>query len=179
LALSKELDYQQDEVDVLNALGLVAFYQGDHSRATTVLEAGLALSQALNYSMGRACALSTQAEVALAESSPTRAKRMLAESLAVWWQLGMKGHLVRCLEIRAACDVAEHQPGRAARLFGAASAMREALNMPLAPPDRAAYEGAVTSAQAQLGQSLFAKAWAAGSAMSLEETIEYAQLSCD
>jgi hypothetical protein len=161
-------------VDLLNKLGLVAFYQGDHGRALARLEEALALSESLKYSMGRACALSTQAEVALAENNLARARQLLAASLADFEQLGMKWHLLRCLEIQAAIESAGGHPARAARLLGAAAAARAALGTPLPPPDRPAYERAAASARAQLGEEGFAAAWSHGSALTLYQAIDLA-----
>jgi non-specific serine/threonine protein kinase len=172
LALSRELDFQQDIADILNVLGLVEFYRGDNGRSAALFEEALALSQALNYSMGRAGALSGQAEIALAQADPARARPLLAESLAAFRQLGMKLNLIRCLEIEAAGDAAECHPARAARLFAAAAAAREALGAPLPPPDRPAYDRALTQTRTHLGPQAFATAYQTGLHLTLDQAID-------
>jgi hypothetical protein len=42
------------------------------------------------------------------------------------------------------------------------------------PHDRIPYEHAVATASSLLGQEAYAKAWAEGRAMSMEEAVEYA-----
>jgi hypothetical protein len=58
---------------------------------------------------------------------------------------------------------------RAARLFGAATAQREAEQVPLPTVERTDIEAAVAPARAALGEEAWAAAFAAGRALSLEE----------
>ena len=62
----------------------------------------------------------------------------------------------------------------AAQLWGASEALREVIAVPLMPADRAGYDQAVYVVRAKLGEQAFAKAWAQGRAMPLEQVITYA-----
>ena len=62
----------------------------------------------------------------------------------------------------------------AAQLWGAAEALREAIDVPRLPVDRVVYEQAVAAARAQLGEEAFAAAWHEGWMMKLEQVIEEA-----
>ena len=59
----------------------------------------------------------------------------------------------------------------AAQLWGAAEALREAIDVPRLPVDRVGYEQAVAAARAQLGEEAFAAAWQEGWMMKLEQVI--------
>src|SRR4029078_6135103 len=63
---------------------------------------------------------------------------------------------------------------RAARLYGAAEAIRRDQGMLLSAERRARREKRARSLCLTLGELRFAEAWAAGGAMSLEQTIAYA-----
>lgn len=63
---------------------------------------------------------------------------------------------------------------RAARLFGAAEMLSETTSLRMDRIKRADYDRAVAASRAQLDDRTFAAAWAAGRAMSLEQTIAYA-----
>ena len=59
----------------------------------------------------------------------------------------------------------------AVQLWGAAEALRGAIEVPRLPVDRAGYEQAVAAARAQLGEETFAAAWQEGWTMKLEEVV--------
>jgi DNA-binding NarL/FixJ family response regulator len=48
---------------------------------------------------------------------------------------------------------------------------RQAIGAPIPPVDRATYECSVATARAQLGEKAFAKAWAEGQTMTLEQIL--------
>ena len=76
-----------------------------------------------------------------------------------------------CLEGLACLAASWGQPDRAARLFGAAEALREALDIRMSPVDRAECEAPQQAARAALAEDDFASAWAAGRAMTLEQAL--------
>ncbi len=59
----------------------------------------------------------------------------------------------------------------AAQLWGAAESLREAINDPIPPVERATYERSVAAARDQIGEKAFAAAWAEGRAMSPEHVL--------
>ena len=85
--------------------------------------------------------------------------------------------IAECVAALAGIAGAEAQPERAARLFGAAEALREALNARVWPAERADYERNLAMARAQLGpgqEAAWEKAWQEGRAMSFEEALSCA-----
>jgi hypothetical protein len=64
--------------------------------------------------------------------------------------------------------------GRGAMLLGAAEALREKIQSPVALVARCEYERDVARIQDQLDPGLFAATWSKGRAMTLEQAIELA-----
>lgn len=62
----------------------------------------------------------------------------------------------------------------AAQLWGAAEALRWAIDVPRLPIDRVSYEQAVDTARAQLGEEAFTSAWQEGWMTKLEQMIDEA-----
>jgi hypothetical protein len=100
-----------------------------------------------------------------------RAKALLVEALALGRELGEKASIAECLEGFAAIAVAQAQPERAARLIGAAKAIRDSINLPLQPIDRAALERVIADIHAQLDSATFEAICIAGRALSVEQAI--------
>src|SRR5262249_23070818 len=63
---------------------------------------------------------------------------------------------------------------RAARMLGAAGAAREGLGIPMARWDQADWDQAGAAPRAALTMDAFEAAWAEGSAMALDQAVEYA-----
>jgi hypothetical protein len=78
------------------------------------------------------------------------------------------------LEGLAILASAQNRMGRAARLIGAAENFYTPLRFEMSAKERAEHDQAISAAQAALGEEGFAKAWAEGQAMPLEEAVTYA-----
>lgn len=59
----------------------------------------------------------------------------------------------------------------AVQLWGAAEALREAMDVPRLPVDRVGYECAVAAAREQLGEEAFYAAWSEGHAITPEQAL--------
>jgi uncharacterized protein (DUF2236 family) len=68
------------------------------------------------------------------------------------------------------------KPERAARLFGAVESLLEAIGMAgrMDPSDQKELDHYVAAARGKLDEAAFAKAWAAGRAMTSEQAIAFA-----
>jgi hypothetical protein len=96
------------------------------------------------------------------------------QSLVIRQELGHKEGIADCLTGLGWVAARMSEPKRGARLLGVAEAMLEAINTVMDADERMVYEQGAGFARAQLSQEEFAKAWAEGRAMSMEQAIEYA-----
>jgi DNA-binding NarL/FixJ family response regulator len=99
---------------------------------------------------------------------------LLKESLALMQASKSRRNVASVLEGFAMLTLAQQQATLAARWLGAAEGLREAIGAPLPFDECSDYEQAVAAARTALGEEAFARAWAQGRAMSLEQVIAQA-----
>jgi DNA-binding CsgD family transcriptional regulator len=180
LALARAMGHSYGIAHGLRQLGRAAYWQGELDRASATLEESLVWWRRVGAARGPHWSLALLGHVALAQDDVPRATTCFLESLALCREAGDRGGIARCLEGLAAVWTTRAQQGscdgafRAARLFGAADALREAIGARLFPQERPAYDRAVDSARAGLGEEAFAAAWAEGRVFSLEEAVNLA-----
>lgn len=118
-----------------------------------------------------ATSLYSLAEVALCQGDYLEATAHLAESLVLYQELGSRIDITNTLEQFAWAAASQAQLERAARLWGAAQARRDVIGSDIPPSERIDYERAVNAVRRQIGEEVFAAAWAAGRAMTTEQAI--------
>jgi hypothetical protein len=111
------------------------------------------------------------AEVAQDSEDYEREAELLGQSLPLCRMMHEHWGIAGCLEGTAAIAAARERPADAARLFGAASALRERLGMPLPVINQAPYERAMGTTRSMLSDAAFVAAWQEGEAMTLDEAI--------
>lgn len=174
LSLYRQLGYERGIAVLLGNLGDVAEDRGDFARAHAFSSEGLALMRKLGDKPGTAAALARLGLLALRRDDVAEAQTPFAESLALSQALGDKEYIAICLEGFAAIAAAHQRRERAARLWGAADAIRTAINVPFPTGLRPEYDRDILLVQTHLGEQAFASAWAAGQSMSLEQAAGYA-----
>ena len=96
------------------------------------------------------------------------------ESLAIYRELGDRSGIANAIEGLAAIASASGAHGEAARMWGASERLRQEIQAPMAPSERAGYERAVASARAACAAgAAFDAAWREGRAMTLDRLIEH------
>jgi predicted ATPase/transcriptional regulator with XRE-family HTH domain len=152
-------------------LARIAYVQGDGKRAWGILQECLTCSRSLGDFIALAATLIELGRVARLGNDLAGAIAYFSESLTLLQDTGGHEFIANGLEGMAGIATFSEQPQRAARLFGAAEMLRTAANIPLPPVMRAEYDQAVAAIRAQLDESTFAAAWAAGRALTLEQAI--------
>jgi hypothetical protein len=94
------------------------------------------------------------------------------ESLALGREIGARNFIAAALEGVGAVAAAQGEPEWAARLWGRAQALRAAIGAPVPLVYRTDYERMLTNARVRLGEEAFARAWAEGEAMTLEQILD-------
>ncbi len=171
LALFRELKAKVEIALALHNLGDVARYQGDHRRAMAYLEECLSVCEELGDKRLTSMTLNILGLIARWQGDFARSAALHIESLALSRELGEKLCIAQSLEGLAGVYGMQKHPERAARLLGAAEAVREAINAPLLPIDRADYGRIVSIIRAQLDEAAFAVVWAEGRTMTPEQAL--------
>ena len=150
LALHREAGDQLGVALLLSNLGDLACDTGDLAGARHWSEEGLTLCRSLGDRSGEGYALAVLGRVALREGETAEARARITEGLALFREVGEKEQGVSLLENCAALRLAEGEADRAVRLLGAASALRNAIDVPQSPQDRAGAEATEAGARAVL-----------------------------
>ena len=159
---------------VLNGLGELARIQGEYERAGMFYEQYLEMLRELRSRFTRATLLFNLAWVSLHKGDYRKASALFEESLHLSREYSDWIGVVDCLAGFAAVLGMTHQPEQAARLFGSAECLFEGMGVILDPADQQEFDHYVAVVRNQLDETAFAKAWAEGRAMTLEQAIEFA-----
>jgi predicted ATPase/DNA-binding CsgD family transcriptional regulator/DNA-binding XRE family transcriptional regulator len=174
LALATQRGDGWGVAEALRQLGLIAEAREEFDRAADLLERSLAKWQAIGAARGPHWALLDLGRVALAHGAVDRARQLIGQSLRLNRDTWNTRQIALCLQALAAVAAVTGQSTRAATLFGAAAALGALVAMP-APGGRTIYARGLAVAQDQLGAEAFARAWAYGRALSLEEALYEAE----
>jgi hypothetical protein len=158
-------------VSSLNNLGMLMVEKGDLDRAIAYLEETLAIDRELGSPDGIADSLGNLAGLIAPSGDLARAAALDAEALELRRDIGDRISIAYSLESIAATSSRAGTPQIGARLFGAGERLREETGAPLPPSERARYEEGVGLARAALSPEDFARAWAEGRALSLNDAI--------
>jgi predicted ATPase/class 3 adenylate cyclase/DNA-binding CsgD family transcriptional regulator len=120
-------------------------------------------------------ALIARAHIALSQGEPEQAERDAHDALMIATHTHGFLHLPEIVECLARLAAGDGNHENAPRLFGAADAIRLQIGVVRFAVYQADYDAAVAATRAALGDSGFDAAWADGAALSIEETIAYAQ----
>jgi ATP/maltotriose-dependent transcriptional regulator MalT len=171
LALSRELGDKGNLAQCLSLAGRLALSQGDMTAGRSLLEESMMLSRQIGSQWGIAESLVGLAQVEASQGDLAAARALYEKSLTIAREWNYKALLPACLEGLANVVTAQGEPAWAAQLWGAAEALRETMETPIWPVERANYEHSVAVARTQLGEKAFAAAWAQGRSMTPEQAL--------
>ena len=103
-----------------------------------------------------------------------QAKPLYRDTIQEWQKIGHRAAIARELECFAFIAKAQEEEERAAQLFGAAEILRENINIPMLSIEQSEYDRAVNDLRANMDAAAFAKAWAEGRALTMEQAIAVA-----
>ncbi len=174
LALLSDYELSWGSLNIAFAAARDAMQRGDYAAARARFTNSLPVFQQIGDEHRVAMIQSELAHMERYEGHYALAAAAYRQTIQAWQRLGHRAAIAHQLESFAFVAKAQDQPERAARLFGAASFLREQINIPMSPPERLEYDREV----AELRQALAEKPWAAlraeGRALSLEQAISYA-----
>jgi two-component system cell cycle sensor histidine kinase/response regulator CckA len=155
----------------LDHLAHAAQLRGEYARAEQLHQRTLAvfIERLGDKSTGVMWAYHGLGEAALGQADPATARQWLRAGLRLSRELGAQIMTSWCLTGLGSAAALDESLGQAVWLWGAAEHLRARLGCRLAPAARATYERLLAQARARLGEDVFAAAWAAGEALSLEQ----------
>ncbi|HKA48890.1 MAG TPA: LuxR C-terminal-related transcriptional regulator [Candidatus Dormibacteraeota bacterium] len=143
----------------------------DEAAATLYEATSLARSGALTWVLGRVALV--RAKLHARKDDLQQAESLAHEAFGLAREAGDQLGLVDALELLARLAAAQDSLKDAVRLWGAAESRRAGLGYRFTT-DRAANEAAIARARRAVGRDEFARAWAEGAKLSMEEAIAYA-----
>ncbi len=146
-------------------------HQGAPALAQARGQEGLALFRDLGDTFGMALALQVLGDVEGDEGRYEHATALHLESMGLYEALGNRLGVAEDLESMGRVAMAQQQPERAGRLYGAAAALRVAIDTPMSPVERGAYERTMATLRAALSPEALAAAWAEGGALAPAQAI--------
>ena len=167
LASARKLGSRRITAMLLGNMGILQAVRGDYKRAEALLEEDLAGSRELKDTYGVAMVLINLGLVVMRRGDHERARILLKESLLLSRKLGSQINIAECLEILSEMAGALGDFRRAARLWGAADALREAINAPWPPLERRLYEPYLAAIRSRADEALWRRSWEEGRAMTM------------
>lgn len=155
-------------------VGRVAAMTGDLDEAYTRFQEARDLFLALGDRTSYIAVQSEIGHVLRKQGRYDEAGAVYRESIPRWLETGNKAAVAHELECFGSMASAQMQYERAARLFGAAEALREALNSHMTPLERPEYDQAVAALHGQMDGASLTQAWAEGRTLSMDEAVAYA-----
>lgn len=166
LALSREIGDTRGVAWTLCNLGIVAHATRDDGAVAPLLEEGAAVSQALGDYICTAWCLTFLARVTKDQGHYRQSAAIFAETLAIFRDVGHTDGMAFTLEGRAGLAAAWGDIRSTARLFGAAEALREAINRP-----QPLYERDLEATLVDMDSPMWQAAWLEGRALPIEHVI--------
>src|SRR5207248_853603 len=150
---------------------LLTLSEGEPERASSLAQESLSIYREMGDPWFSAWSLHLLGRIEIQRDELPAARTYYQQSLELNQQIGEKWMTPFNLEGLAGVVAAQGELRWAAQLWGAAEALREAIDVPRLPVDRVGYEQGVATVRAQLGEEAFAIAWQEGRTMSPEQAL--------
>lgn len=159
----------------INQQGDIAHEQGNLTLARNFYESALKAFRATADRWGSARSLADLGHVYCEQGEYAAAYGAYRQAVELFFELGHKRGIARSFEGFACLAAAQHQGERALKLAAAAKHMRQMINAPLPQAEQEKLDRILSSSWELLGDAAGERAWADGSALSIESAIDYSQ----
>ncbi len=176
LAIRREIGDPMMIDIALGNLAMLAWSQGDLDLAESLLDETRAFAQQHGDDWSMAILTAHQARIAWDRGQYAQALDLFSESLSGARHVGDQGVIAEGLEGVAGAIGMLGNPAGAARLWGAAEVFREALDLPIPPPEREVNDRMVARTAELLDEGAFAVAWGEGRSWSVDDALQHAQV---
>jgi predicted ATPase/Tfp pilus assembly protein PilF len=158
----------------LNNLGKLAWAQGKYQLAEKRFNEGINVCRKFDYKFEMAFALLGLGRVAQSQNDYATTRSFYSKVMVIGQEIDNGFIETVCLSAYVTLAVAQRKPDKAARLGGAVKKQIPSIPLQMSPVERAAYDQAIATARAALGEEAFAAAWEEGKKMTLEEAVAFA-----
>ncbi len=172
IVLAQEVGNKRIVAEARWVLGCLAFIQNDLATAYLLMSEAIAFFRNSADRRETGACLTVLARIVTAQGDYNTAHALFAECLAIRREIDDRSFITTlCLEGIAQLAAAQEQRSWAVRLCGAAEKLRKEVALPMAPFEHIPYQRTVIALRTYFGEQVFAKLWAEGRAMSLEEVL--------
>ena len=172
LSILQENKAQYEVAGMLLNLGNVAVRRHEYAKAKELYSQSLALFQESGIQRGVAMAQRNLAFVAIQEGDYSQAENLGRPSLATRYEVGDMVGIASSLEIMASVAIAHRQYPKAVQIFAAVDVLRTTSKVRRTPFDELIYIAEIDKIRNLLGQTQFARLWAAGSQQPIAQIVE-------
>ncbi len=169
----KELGDNSGRAWSINQQGDIARAQGDMAAARGLYQRALSAFRETGDLWGSARSLTDLAYIDCERGDHVAADSACREALEIFAGLRHRRGIARALESSACIVLAQGRPERALRLAGAAANLRQSISAPLHQAEQLELDRTLLLAWESVSEEEGKRAWAEGSAMSLENAIRY------
>lgn len=157
----------------INQQGDIAREQGDLAAARKFYESALSVFHESGDRWGAARSLTDLGYIYCEQGDYSSAHAAYREALETFAELGHRRGMARTFEGSACLAAAQGHAVRALKLAGAAAHVRRLISAPLPQVEQLKFDQHLSRSWEAIGESEGKEAWAVGSAMKLEEAIQY------
>jgi len=174
LAMNRDQGRTHATATILFNMGYTELAVGDQEHAVDLLDEALTLGRELGNEYLVAGCLLILGIATMLRGEPKHAEALIKEGLAIELGLEIKTDTAEFLEGLAEVAGALGHDLRAARLWGAAEALREALDWSWWTAERILHQPLLDATRSRLDDASWEAAFTEGRAMTLEEAVAYA-----
>jgi predicted ATPase/DNA-binding CsgD family transcriptional regulator len=174
LEIFRRLDDRPGMAQAFNILGELARLAGDDEAASRYYEECLAMVKQTGERLREGMVYGNLSFISYHRAQYLPAAQFAKRALRIYREMGNEYGMVTNLAVLAGPAAALGASRRAARLLGASQALLEKYGVQHQPSDTPEIQPYITAVQSQLSEQDLQAAWQAGSAMTLQEAIDYA-----
>ena len=158
----------------LLGLGMDERIRGNYDSARRIFEQGREAFRQIHSKYFVMVMSSEQGHVERQQGNLTQASLIYRETIKGWQDLGNRAAIAHQLECFGFLALAEEEPQAAVKLFGAAEALRDKIQAPMADYERVEYDEAIAQVRSMLSEAEFIVLWAEGRVLTMEQAIAFA-----
>jgi predicted ATPase len=179
IALYRDIEEPERLAWTLNNMGIAAQLMGDLEQAESSYQQSLDVARQIDDPISIGSALANLGEIAQLRGDIEASKHIFRDSLIVWQRLDHRLPMAHCLELLAGIDIEQGRAAEAVELLGAASVVREEIDVPVEPFNMTRYQADRAAALEALGEEAFDSCWQRGRSMDLEGAVDLAMIDLE